>query len=105
MASKAVKDLPLEELFTHAENVQALLAHPGWEFLQSIVMAEIAEISRYLDGDRDISHVEYARKHGRIGGLKEVHRLAVETVAFADKRYAEQQAKHEGSRESELVGS
>lgn len=98
--------MTLEELFTHAENVQSLLVHPGFLLLSSLVESETAELDRYLDGDRDdISHVTYARKHGRKGGLLRTLDLAHELLDYATRRKAEQQAKHEGSGETEPVRS
>lgn len=84
-----------------AEQVQAVVDHPGWELLMVFVQAEIAEIDAKLDGGRDpLSQAEYAMAHGRRGGLRTLEDAATAILAKAERRLLEQQAKHEGAAEA-----
>jgi hypothetical protein len=97
----------LEQVIAAGEAVESLLAHPGWDLLQGIVQAEIDSALTALDrgGTELPSQAEYARAHGRRGGLLYLREVAQATVARAAQRYEEQRFKHEGAAETAPEGA
>ncbi len=86
--------------------MESLTQQTGWLELLELLEAEIATIDRDLDnGGVPKSRAEYAAAHGRRGGLRAAEVAATALIARYRDRLAEQQAKHEGSRESDLVRS
>ena len=101
-AKRHVDDLypSLESVLIAAEAVEAMLASPGWNHAQAIVEAEVETINRELDrGGEPHSRAEYAKAHGRRGGLLYVREALDAIVQRAEQRYLEQQRKHEGAPE------
>jgi hypothetical protein len=88
----------LEQVQLAADVARDLMAHPGWQVLKVLVDAEIATIDRDLDTGRPLeSRADYAARHGRRGGLRAPLQLIEALVADAERRVAEQRAKHEGA--------
>lgn len=96
----------LADVLDAAEAIQALTSHPGWDQLHRLIHAEVELIDRDLDrGGEPPSRAEYAKAHGRRGGLLYLTEAAGAIVARADQRYAEQVAKHQGAGESVPEGA
>lgn len=96
----------LDELFAAAESVESLVSSPGWAYVSRIVDAEIAQIDRDLDrGDEPLTRAQYAKKHGRRGGLLSARDVAEAILQRARNEHERQRAKHEGSAESLPEGS
>jgi len=90
----------LAEVLTASEEVQALLSHPGWAHAQAMVASEVETINRELDrGGEPHSRAEYAKAHGRRGGLLYLREALDAIVQRAEQRYVEQQRKHEDAPE------
>ena len=91
----------LDSILTAAEAVSGLLAHPGWVHAQALIESEVDAINRRLDrGGEPHSRAEYAKAHGRRGGLLYLREALDAIVQRADQRYAEQLRKHEGVAET-----
>ncbi len=104
--TRHVRDWDLDQLFAAGESLESLTQHPGWHVLLDVLGAEITTIDRDLDsGGVPKSRAEYAAAHGRRGGLRAAEVAATAIITRYRDRLAEQQAKHEGSRESDLVRS
>lgn len=100
------KDTPLQELLDAAEEVRGLLSHPGWAHVEAAIAAEVDAINRRLNsGDEPLSRAQYAKSHGRLGGLLYVREALDAIVQRADERYREQQRKHEGVAEPAPEGA
>jgi hypothetical protein len=101
--TRHVKGTALEELFTMGEAVESLMGHPGWDYVNRLLDAEIAEIDRSMDDTQEpLSQASYALKHGRRGGLRGAQEAA---AAIRDKylrALEEQQRKHESDAEPSL---
>jgi hypothetical protein len=100
--TRHVKDLfpDLEHLFEAAEQVVALQAQPGWAVLQRLLGAEVDAINATMESGKTLEQAEYTGRHGRVGGLKGAQSMADAIVGLAERRRAEQAAKHEGDAES-----
>jgi hypothetical protein len=86
----------LEALFAAAEAVEALQASPGWTLVTRILDMEIAEIDRDLDrGNEPLSQAQYAKAHGRRGGLRGAHAAMDAIVQKAAAAYEQQARRHE----------
>ena len=94
----------LEQLFSAGEAVEGLIFNEGWFRVLNVLEAEIATIDRQLDQGAPLTQAEYAKAHGRRGGLQAARDAAYAIVDRAEARKAEQQAKHEGAAESALGG-
>lgn len=92
--------VPLDELFSAGEAVEALMRHPGWGLVMRLVDAEVEATEADLDGRLLDSRAEYAHRHGRRGGLKGAREAADAIVRTAARRLEEQRAKHERDAES-----
>lgn len=93
----------LQGLFQAGEDVEALLAHPGWTHVAGLVDAEVRGIDDKLDStSRLFEHVEYARDHGRRGGLRAFTEAARAIVSEAARQREQQQRKHERTAGSVL---
>lgn len=96
----------LDSVLAAAEVVESLLAHPGWDAVEVMIASEVETINRELDrGGEPHSRAEYAKAHGRRGGLLYVRQALDAIVQRADERYREQQRKHEGVAESAPEGA
>jgi hypothetical protein len=95
--TRHLKDLypSLEALFAAGEEVEALLAHPGWGHVVRLLDAEIATIDRDLDGGLKESRAEYAQAHGRRGGLRFSRDAAVALLERARDTLEQQRLLHE----------
>jgi hypothetical protein len=95
----------LGHLFEAGQQVASLREHPGWAHVQTVLARELDAISARLDhANEPPSQAVYALAHGRRGGLLALKEAADAIVERADKRYAEQKAKHEGAAESAQEG-
>jgi hypothetical protein len=99
--TRHLRAIPLEDLFAMGEAVQSLAAHPGWNHVNALLDAEVAEIDRSLDGATEpLSQAEYALQHGRRGGLRGAREALDAIVAVSRDRLEEQRRKHERDAES-----
>jgi hypothetical protein len=95
----------LESLFEAGEAVAALRAHPGWAAVHAVLDRELDAIANRLDSTNEPpTRAVYALGHGRRSGLLALRAAADAIVERAEKRKAEQQAKHEGAAESAQEG-
>jgi hypothetical protein len=95
--SRHVRDVfpELEHLFEAGENVRSLREHPGWDAVHELIKREIATVQIALDNASPLTRSEYASAHGRLRGLKALKGAADAIVEHAEKRHAEQRARHE----------
>ena len=94
-----------QHLFEAGDEVQALLAHPGWLHITRLIEWEVATIDHGLDGrDEPLTQAQYAARHGRRGGLRGAQAAADAIIGKADREYRRQRAKHEGDAEPSLNG-
>jgi hypothetical protein len=56
-------------LFAAGEQIQALIAHPGWATVMDLLEGRISRIDGKLDGANPLTHVDYAHLHGQRRGL------------------------------------
>src|ERR1019366_1921912 len=63
-------DERLPELLEASDQVERLVAHPGWKALHQVLSAEIATIDRELDEGAPKEAAEYAQAHGRRSALR-----------------------------------
>lgn len=92
----------LDPLFEAAEQVQAVLDHPGWAHVMRLLDAEVATTEADADGRLLESRSHYAFAHGRIGGLKGAREAARAILEKAERRMAQQRARHERGAEPSL---
>lgn len=94
----------LEDLFAAGEDVQELVAQPGWLVLQRLIESEVAEIDQRLDRlafSRDQPTLaEYAGLHGRRGGLLALDGMAEAILAIRDRRLEQEKDQYEHAGES-----
>jgi hypothetical protein len=83
--------MPLTQLFELEEDLVALKGDPTWIFVSVALEGEAEGELDYLDDRKDISHVEYARLHGKRAGLVRADSLISEVIEYARKRRAEQE--------------
>lgn len=77
----------LPDLIEAAEAVERLKAHPGWGALEHVLGREIALISNGLERRTALESAgEYAKQHGRIGGLRGIDEAAEAIVGVAQRR-------------------
>lgn len=77
----------LPDLIEAAEAVEVMRATPGWDALIRVVEREIRLISTGLERGMATDHAaEYAKQHGRLGGLRSVMEAAEAIVARAEVR-------------------
>lgn len=97
---------PLESVLAASEAVESLRAHPGWIHVESMLVAEAMGIDRRLSGGDDPhTQAQYAKWHGRLGGLGYVNEAMDAIVQRAEQRLLEQQHKHEGTPERAPEGA
>lgn len=89
-----------DELFTAAESVEGLLAHPGWTELMRLLEVETDAVMAEADSRLLESRAAYAHAHGRAGGLRAIKVAAGTILARAALRLEQQRSKHEGAAES-----
>lgn len=87
--------MSLEDLFAAAEDVTALIEHPGWAHVIRLIDAEAESSDRLLDGVLLDSRAAYAHAHGRRGGLRGAQEAADAIVRTAERKLADQREKHE----------
>lgn len=87
----------IEGLNRAADEVEAVMAMPGWAIVMELVEAQKASIDRKLRGG-SVPHDQatYAMWHGRLDGMATVQDLAAALIARRADEMAKQQAKHEG---------
>jgi hypothetical protein len=77
----------LSDLIEAAEAVEVMRATPGWDALIRVVEREIRLISTGLERGMATDHAaEYAKQHGRLGGLRSVMEAAEAIVERAEVR-------------------
>lgn len=92
------------ELFDAADVVTDFMRHPGWHLVGQLVDAERSDLDARLDGRLLDTRAEYASLHGKRAALRAFEEAAHALVAVAERRLAEQQAKHERAAEPALNG-
>lgn len=92
----------LQGLFQAGEDVEALLAHPGWTHVASLIDLEVRGLDEKLDGPLLATRSEYARLTGRRNGLRAMAEAARAIVSHAAAKREEQQRKHERAAGSAL---
>jgi hypothetical protein len=100
-----VEDLfpTLESLFAAGDQVLSLVEHPGWDYVNRVLAAEVDGLDRRLDGmSNPLPHPEMCLMHGRRGGLKAATDAAQAILQVAAARREEQRIKHEGAAEPAL---
>lgn len=91
----------MDELFEAADAVRALTGSRGWAAVLAVVQGEIDTIEEQLGSSRTaLPHADYALMHGRLGGLRATTDAARAIVGRAEKRFAEQRARHDVDAES-----
>lgn len=85
----------LNRLFEAGDAVEALQLHPGWGHVQQLIRREIRQVNARLDNALLPTRSDYAYLHGRLSGLKAAGLAAEAILSRAQKRLAEQRAKHE----------
>jgi hypothetical protein len=100
--AKRAYDGDLQGLFTAGEEVEALLAHPGWSRVVELVRIEADGLDRKLDGRALDSIQEYAFDHGRRGALLAFPEAARAIVSHAASERSKQARRYEGAAETAL---
>lgn len=90
----------LGDLFDAGEDVESLMAHPGWAHVCRLLDESIATVDSRLDGGLLESRAAYAQAHGRRGALRAAFEAAAAIRYRADEKRAEQRAKHERAAEA-----
>jgi hypothetical protein len=89
-------------LFDAGEQVENLLAHPGWTHVARLVQEEADGLDRKLDGRALDSIQEYAFDHGRRGALLAFLEAARAIVSHAASERSKQARRYEGAAETAL---
>lgn len=77
----------LPDLIAAAEAVERLQEHPGWVVLERVLGREVELISNGLERRTALENAgEYAKQHGRVGGLRGIGEAADAVVGVARRR-------------------
>ena len=88
-------DEQLPGLLEAAEQVERLVAHPGWTAVQRVLSGQIATIDRELDEGAPKDAAGYAQQHGRRSALRAAEEAAKAILEHARSRrqVAEEKAR------------